>query len=59
MSPIPLKVPLTSIRNRGLLPRRLQGSGSIARREKELEARVRKPAEAERYKLERLAAAEK
>ncbi|XP_065740839.1 flotillin-1 isoform X2 [Phocoena phocoena] len=31
----------------------------IARREKELEARVRKPAEAERYKLERLAAAEK
>nr|KAF6505191.1 flotillin 1 [Rousettus aegyptiacus] len=31
----------------------------IARREKELEARVRKPAEAERYKLERLAEAEK
>lgn len=31
----------------------------IARREKELEARVRKPAEAERYKLERLAEAER
>ncbi|XP_023397421.1 flotillin-1 isoform X4 [Loxodonta africana] len=31
----------------------------IARREKELEARVRKPAEAERYRLERLAEAEK
>ena len=31
----------------------------IARREKELEARVRKPAETERYKLERLAEAEK
>lgn len=31
----------------------------IARREKELEARVLKPAEAERYKLERLAEAEK
>lgn len=31
----------------------------IARREKELEARVRKPAEAERFKLERLAEAEK
>nr|KAF6271200.1 flotillin 1 [Pipistrellus kuhlii] len=30
----------------------------IARREKELEARVRKPAEAERYRLERLAEAE-
>lgn len=31
----------------------------IARREKELEARVRKPAEAERFRLERLAEAER
>lgn len=31
----------------------------IARREKELEARVMKPAEAERYRLEKLAEAER
>lgn len=31
----------------------------ITRREKELEARVKKPAEAERYRVERLAEAER
>lgn len=31
----------------------------IARREKELEAKVKKPAEAERYRLEKLAEAER
>lgn len=31
----------------------------ITRREKELEARVKKPAEAERYRLEKLAEAER
>lgn len=31
----------------------------ITRREKELEAKVRKPAEAERYRIEKIAAAER